>query len=421
MFNACLRLQYYPTLWKIAEITAIPKVGKDAALPSSYRPISLLPLLSKIFEKVLYERLTPILEDKHTIPDHQFGFRRLHSTIHQIHRVTSNIESALEEKKFCVGLFLDVEKAFDKVWHDGLLLKLSSILPSNLYNLFKNYITGRFFYVKYKNSTSSLRPIKAGIPQGSVLGPLLYNIFTGDIPIPDDSSALIATFADDTVLMYSHNSLNIATSKLQVILDKTTTWFAKWQLKINQTKTTQVIFTNKTNYTPQHLTINNTKISIDTSAKYLGMHIDNKLTWKRHIMKKKEQLRIRLNQLQWLVNKHSKLTIENKILIYKTILKPIWTYGIQIWGTAKKSNINIIQTQQSKILRLILNADWYIRNEDIHRDIRMPTVNEEIANFSRKYQGKLSLHVNSEINNLPIKELTLTRRLKRSRPIDLIN
>ena len=132
LFNACLRLQYYPTLWKIAEITAIPKVGKDAALPSSYRPISLLPLLSKIFEKVLYERLTPILEDKHTIPDHQFGFRRLHSTIHQIHRVTSNIESALEEKKFCVGLFLDVEKAFDKVWHDGLLLKLSSILPSNL-------------------------------------------------------------------------------------------------------------------------------------------------------------------------------------------------------------------------------------------------------------------------------------------------
>lgn len=418
LFNYILLTQHFPVLWKIAEIIAIPKPGKDLSKPTSYRPISLLPILSKIFEKLLCKRIQPLLADHHTIPDHQFGFRQKHSTIEQVHRVTQKILTDLDDKKFCVGIFLDIEKAFDKVWHAGLIHKLYHQLPQPLFNILKSYITGRYFYVKYKDSQSTLRQIKAGIPQGTVLGPLLYNVYTADIPIPRDESSMIATFADDTVILYSNTKLTTAMSKMQRIINETTRWFEKWKIKINEQKTVQVIYTTRTKYQPQTLQLNQTNIPNVNAAKYLGMYIDNKLTWKHHIEKKRDQIKNKFRQLYWLLSNNSTLSIDNKLLIYKSIIKPIWTYGIQLWGTAKRTNIEIIQRQQSKILRAIMNADWYIRNDDIHDGVGIPMIIDEIRTISRSYHNKLADHSNKDINNLPIEELTKTRRLQRKRPVD---
>lgn len=420
IFNGIIRLRYFPKVWKVAEIIAIPKPGKDTNKVTSYRPISLLPVLSKIFEKLLQDRLLPILNRIHALPDHQFGFRLNHSTIQQVHRVTHKILNDIDGKKFCIGVFLDVEKAFDKVWHEGLIRKLQKILPSNVLELVKSYVTGRYFYVKHKDAYSSLHAIKAGIPQGSVLGPLLYTLYTADMPIPRDSSAMVATFADDTVLLYAHKDLSSATTGLQTIMDETSKWFNDWGIKINEGKTIQVIYTNKTRYTAVPIKLNGSDIPIDKVARYLGVHIDNKLTWKHHIQKKRDQMKMRLSQLYWLLRRKSKLSVNNKLLIYTAIIRPIWTYGIQLWGVAKKSNIAIIQRQQSKILRLIINAEWYIPNLDIHRDLNIPTVDEVIATASRTYNTKLVHHSNIEISDLPLNELTLTRRLQRKRPVDLV-
>ena len=204
IFNVILRLEYYPKTWKSSLITLIPKPGKTIHETSSYRPISLLHTLSKLFEKLLTNRFLPLLEDLKTLPDHQFDFRKQHSTIEQIHRITHNISQTLEKKKYCSAVFLDIQQALDKVWHEGPLYKLKKVLPHTYYSILKSYLTNRQFMVKYADAITTTFPIETGIPHGSVLGPLLFSFYNADLPISTEIT--LATFADDTTLC-PNNSL----------------------------------------------------------------------------------------------------------------------------------------------------------------------------------------------------------------------
>lgn len=146
--------------------------------------------------------------------------------------------------------------------------------------------------------------------------------------------------------------------------------------------------------------------------------MDRKLTWKIHIWQKRQQLNLKFNNLYWLLGSKSKLSLENKLLIYKIILKPIWTYGIQLWGTASSSNVEIIQRFQSKSLRKIANAPWYVANTTLHQDFKIPVIKEEISRLSLKYQNKLNYHPNSLALNL-LDNNNHVYRLKRVSPLDL--
>lgn len=157
LFNGILRTSFYPKIWKVSQLTMIPKPGKPPHIISSYRPISLLPILSKVFEKLLKTRLDKILSENNIFPDHQFGFRSKHSTIEQVHRVTDKIRNALENKEYCAGAFLDIQQAFDKVWHQGLLYKLKKQLPHNMFTLLQSYLEDRLFFVKVNDATSPLQ------------------------------------------------------------------------------------------------------------------------------------------------------------------------------------------------------------------------------------------------------------------------
>jgi hypothetical protein len=140
----------------------------------SYRPISLLPIMSKLLEKLLFERLQPIIENRQLIPDYQFGFRQKHATIGQIHRIVQKVGQDLEEKRYCSAAFLDITQAFDKVWHDGLLFKIIKTIPLNYFLILKSYLQERYFVVRHDEAQTSLHEIHSGVPQGSVLGPMLY-------------------------------------------------------------------------------------------------------------------------------------------------------------------------------------------------------------------------------------------------------
>lgn len=419
IFNVLINMKYFPSVWKVAEIIAIPKPNKDATKASSYRPISLLPVLSKLFEKLIFERLEPIINERNLIPAHQFGFRRKHSTIQQVHRVINKISSEIDKKSICVATYLDVAKAFDSVWHDGLLHKLKQQLPYDYFLILRSYISNRNFYVKYKEECSKIMKMEAGVPQGSVLGPMLYLLYTADIPTPTTNNKMIATFADDTVLLASHKDINNAITDLQGLLDNTLDWFAKWGILVNSDKTVQVTYTNRRIQQHRPISINNVEIFSDSKAKYLGILIDSKLLWKDHINQKRVQMRNKFRQLFWLLSKESKVSTHNKLLIYNSIIAPIWKYGIELWGTASRSNIQIIQRVQSKILRTIINAEWYISNEDIHRDLGVKTVEEVIRNSSHKHTTRLQQHTNTELRQLPAKEASEPRRLQRFTPTEL--
>jgi len=184
-----------------AKIIIIPKPGKPVDV-TSYRPISLNPISSKVFEKLLLKRLRSDVDLSALLPDYQFGFRTGHSTIHQKHRVVHEIAKGLEGQQLCTAAFLDVAQAFDKVWHTGLLYKLKTTLPGPYYLLLKTYLHSRYFQVKYSSSYSTCHEVLSGVPQGSVIGPLLYLIFTADLPTTDHTT--IATFEDYTGLLAVH-------------------------------------------------------------------------------------------------------------------------------------------------------------------------------------------------------------------------
>ena len=178
----------------------------------------------------------------------------------------------------------------------------------------------------------------------------------------------------------------------------------------NDNKSAHITFTLKKAKCPS-VSLNGSPIPQTAVVKYLGMHLDQRLTWAPHIINKRKQLGLRLRSMYWLLTKSSKLPLNNKILIYKAILKPIWTYGIQIWGSAADSNIAIFERFQTKTLRLIANAPWYITNRQIYKDLQVPTVQEEIAR-----------HISNDCN--PFAEnITCTygtsRRLLRHHPLDL--
>jgi hypothetical protein len=165
---------FFPAQWKVAKIILHLKSGKSPNEPMSYRPISLLPILSKIYEKLLLRRLLPIVGNRRLLPNYQFGFRQRNSIVHQTHRIVHKINEALETKQYCSAAFLDISHAFDIVWHTGLLHKLRQFLPHNYYLILKSYLHNRHFQVKVEDSYTDLLPVNAGLLQGTVLGPFLY-------------------------------------------------------------------------------------------------------------------------------------------------------------------------------------------------------------------------------------------------------
>lgn len=391
LFNAIMRIQYFPSIWKISQIILIHKNGKPTNEVSSYRPISLLPVVSKLFERIFLRRLKPMLVVEKIVPDHQFGFRAKHATVEQVHRVVRKVRQTLEKKEYCSAVFLDIQQAFDRVWHKGLLYKIKSWLPHTVYTLMKSYLECRLFQVKYGESFSSFRECQAGVPQGSVLGPVLYTIFTADIPEIDN--VLCATYADDTACLSSSKDPAEASRLLQCQVNKLEHWLDKWRIKASPTKSVHITFTLRKGDCPA-ITLKGETLPHKTCVKYLGCHLDRGLYWKTHILTKKEELTLKYRDLQWLLGGPSKLSLENKLLIYKTVLKPIWMYAIELWGSASSSNVEILQRFQNKVLRNITSAPWFTRNTEIHEYLEMPTVKQEIENRLRHYKRRLQQHSN---------------------------
>jgi hypothetical protein len=166
-------------------------------------------------------------------------------TFEQVHRIIEATEQAIEDKKICTAVFLDVSQAFDRVWHKGLEYKLSSLLPKQYSNILTSYIRERIFRLKFEDEYSGIKQIKAGVPQGSELGPILYLLYTSDIPTTEHT--LLATFADDTVVLTKGTNFEEAAVKAQKDLLDITNWTKIWRIKLNEQKSAHINFTYKKN------------------------------------------------------------------------------------------------------------------------------------------------------------------------------
>jgi len=232
--------------------------------------------------------------------------------IQQCHCITDIINKAFKEHKYCSAVFLDVSQAFDKVWHQGLLFKIKQTLPSGYFDILKSYLSDRYFTVSLNNKTSPLLPMLSGVPQGSILVPLLYTLYTADLP--QSYKTILSTFADDTAIFTTNPDPTQTSANLQEHLLEINNWTRKWKLKINETKSSHITFALRRGQCPP-VNINQTVVPQVETVKYLGIHFDRCLTWKNHVSTKRKQQEHKTREIKWLIGRHSPLSLENKILI----------------------------------------------------------------------------------------------------------
>lgn len=400
--NACMKLSYFPSTWKIARVIAIPKPGKCPSNASSYRPISLLSSISKILEKVLLKRIRDHIDINDIIPDEQFGFRPGHSTSHQLYRIVQHIKRQFSIRKSTGMVILDIEKAFDTTWHDGLLHKLLTFkFPITIIKVIQSFLTNRFYYVHLFDSKSSYYNIPAGLPQGSGLSPVLYNVYISDLKLKNGCN--LAQFADDTSTYFSHRNPRMITQKLENSVKRINTFFKRWKIKLNESKTEAIFFTNrrKSRYLPERdLNINSNSIIWSDCIKYLGLLLDKKITFKQHIKYANERAQKYIKILYSLINRRSKLNIKNKELIFKSIFRPIMLYGAPVWSSCASTHRKTLQVTQNKLLKIIHGKPFYYSTKKLHDETKIKTINETINEMTRKFEDNCCNSENPLISGL---------------------
>ncbi|GBN48768.1 RNA-directed DNA polymerase from mobile element jockey [Araneus ventricosus] len=399
IINNIFKFNYFPKAWKTAVVLPILKPGKDPTQPENYRPISLLSTLSKLTENFILDKLNEHLAENKIFCPEQFGFRKSLTTTHQLLRVVEYITSGFEKGECTGAVFLDVQKAFDRVWIQGLIHKLIGYkTPPHLLQLLKSYLEERKFAVKIGNSISEAKIMRAGIPQGGKISPVLYSLYVNDIP--KTHKTLLGMYADDTAILAKNKNHKYTAAALNQHLAKLDDWFLKWKIALNVNKTEAVYFAKGRRKYKPIVKIKNQTITWSQQAKYLGVILDEKLTWKNHITTIKTKFRAASRKLFPLIARDSEMNRKYKLLVYTAILRPIITYGCPIWGAAANSNIRMLEILENNIIRLICKAGWYMRNEDIRNAIKLISLKEFIKKISAKFYHNLD-----NINNEAIQQL----------------
>lgn len=384
IFNACLKLSYFPKKWKTANILAFKKPNKDKSLPVSYRPISLLNTMSKIFEIIILNRFLKFENDNKILIDEQFGFRRNRSTVQQLTRIAHNISCNFNINKSTAMVLLDIEKAFDTVWHKFLIYLLYDYkLPLYLVKIIANYLKRRRFFVSVNKSKSSKRKIAAGVPQGSILGPILFIYFINAIPRSPDVD--VALFADDTAASVASWKKSLAVKKALNKFLEIRNFFIKRKIQINPSKTELIIFSKKIKETAPSIKIDNQIIEPSKHVRYLGVYLDSRLNFTKHTSIARGKALGVLSSIYNLINKKSCLNTKNKLTLYKCLIRPILLYAAPVWSNTCESNYNKLEVVQNKILRMIASAKPNTTNSQIRQDLNMSSLKEEIHKQSKNF------------------------------------
>lgn len=357
LIKQCFLEGKFPSALKRAIVTPIYKKGDDKEV-SNYRPISLLPILSKVVEKCMVEQISTYFEENDIFSKCQFGFRKKRSTTMAILDLISTIMEDFDEGNYNISQFFDLSKAFDCVSHDILLKKLNYYkFDSKSADLIKSYLEHRPQIVKVGNNASSERVMNLGVPQGSVLGPVLFLIYINDLPLCDPDSNY-TQFADDTTTKTRDKSLKEAEQKAVETQLRAKTWFNTNKLSLNANKTKQIIFALR------EISGHETQEPV----KFLGIHLDPKLRWHVQTDNVCKKLRSVIFLIRNLAGCVSPETLKNA---YHALFHSIMTYGILAWG--KASSTTRVFGLQRKVVRIIAGISYREDCKEAFRSLKIMT------------------------------------------------
>ena len=367
--NESLKSGIFPSELKLARVMPIFKSG-DPSLLTNYRPISVLSFFSKILEKIVYNIVFDFLCENEILYDYQFGFRSKHSTQQALITLVDNVTKSLDGSNIVISLFIDLKKAFDTVHHRILLRKLYAYgIRGILLKWFESYLTDRSQYVIYDGVESEIRPVECGVPQGSILGPLLFIISMNDICNVSDLMFAIM-YADDTCFLMNGTDLHKLIKQLNVELDSLCTWFKSNKLSLNTQKTFYMIFHRARlksidGMNNDVIMDNNALIKVN-SIKYLGVIVDNKLNWIDHITYVKNKISKGLGIMYKARRYLHKSSLRN---LYHAYIYPYLTYCIEVWGCASKCQLNALLLLQKKIIRIMTFSPYLAHTDPIYKDL----------------------------------------------------
>ena len=357
----------FPQRLKIAKVCPVFKNG-DKHLFSNYRPISILPSFSKIYEKVISQRLLSFLESGNILVQNQYGFRQNRSTYMAMTEMLDKISAAIDNGEYPIGIFIDLSKAFDTINHSILLDKLEYYgIRGFALNWFESYLHSRQQYVFLDGASSAMCHINCGVPQGSILGPLLFILYINDIVKCSDILQFIL-FADDTNIFYSNSDISELERIVNVELSKLSNWFKANRLSLNATKTNFIIFGNKKVSKCGRefkLLLDGNVLERTDCTKFLGVYFDEKLKWHTHL----NHISSKISKGLGMLGRVSKILPLNVLrTLYHTLIYPYLNYCCIIWGGAGASALHRLEVLQNRAIRIITHSPFLSSSSPIYKN-----------------------------------------------------
>ena len=383
IFNKMILFGHYPSILKIACVTALFKAG-DKLDPNNYRPISSLPLLNKVFEKLLYKRLTSFLESHDIFTRNQFGFRKNMSTNDAVNNLLDNIYKAMDEKEYLGAVFIDLSKAFDTVPHNLLLKKLEHYgIRGNALNIIESYLNDRKQFVSLEGTKSTMKEIKIGVPQGSVLGPLLFLIYINDLPNAVNNVKSIL-FADDTTMFARNKDIYELCNTISDDMLLVKEWLIANRLTLNANKSYYIIFSLKKVPNNLRVTIGDHVLDRKTEGKFLGVILDEKLSFSDHIHLVTNKVS-KLTGLMYKLKTFFPLEVLNNL--YSALIFPYFNYCILAWGSVSRGALHPLLLYQKKIVRIISGSDYYAHTDPLFKQLRILKI-DDLFTYAQQFMFK---------------------------------